>query len=89
MVKNRENNGKEEMCFVIPSLGPLYQTMANFFQRCRRSNADTDHYINSSPPSAAYMRQWIGSALVQIMACRPFGAKPLSKQMLDYYQLDP
>ena len=26
--------------------------------------------MNSSPPSAAYMRQWIGSALVQIMACR-------------------
>ena len=26
-------------------------------------------YINSSPPSAAYMRQLIGSALVQIIAC--------------------
>ena len=26
------------------------------------------------------MRQWIGSALVQIMACRLFGANPLSKQ---------
>ena len=25
------------------------------------------------------MRQWIGSALIQIMACRLFGAKPLSK----------
>ena len=25
------------------------------------------------------MRQWIGSELVQIMACRLFGAKPLSK----------
>ena len=34
-------------------------------------------YLNSSPPSAAYMRQWMGSALVQIMACRLFGAKPL------------
>ena len=32
------------------------------------------------PPSAVYMRQWIGSALVQIMACRLFGTKPLSKQ---------
>ena len=42
-----------------------------------------------SPPSAAYMRQWIGPALVQIMACRLFGAKPLSKPMLDYCQLDP
>ena len=27
-------------------------------------------WVNSSPPSAAYMCQWIGSALVQIMACR-------------------
>ena len=34
---------------------------------------------NSSPPSAAYMRQWIKSTLVQIMACRLFGAKQLSK----------
>ena len=46
-------------------------------------------YQNSSPPSAAYMRQWIVSALVQIMACRLLGAKPLSKQMLAYRQLDP
>ena len=35
-------------------------------------------------PSAAYMRQWTGSALVQVMACRIFGAKPLSKPMLGY-----
>ena len=28
------------------------------------------------------MRHWIGAALVQIMACRLFGAKPLSKPML-------
>ena len=34
--------------------------------------------FNSSPPSAPYMRQWIRSALVQIMTCRLFGAKPLS-----------
>ena len=34
--------------------------------------------------SAAYMRQWIGSALAQIMACRLFGTKALSKPMLDY-----
>ena len=34
------------------------------------------------------MRQWIRSALVQIMACRLLGAKPLSKPMLCNYQLD-
>ena len=28
------------------------------------------YWFNSSPSSAAYMRQWIGSALVQIMAIR-------------------
>ena len=45
--------------------------------------------FSSSPPSAAYVRQLIGSALVQIMACRLFGAKPLSKPNLGYCQLDP
>ena len=44
--------------------------------------------INSSPPSAVNMRQRIGSALVQIMACHLFGAKPLCKPVLGYCQLD-
>ena len=39
--------------------------------------------------SAAYMRQWIGSALVQMMACRRFGTKPLSKPTRVYCQLEP
>ena len=46
---------------------------------------------NKSPPplrpprihSATYMRQWIRSALVQVMACRLFGTKPV----LGYCQL--
>ena len=46
-------------------------------------------YINSSPPSAAHIRHWSGLVLVQIMACRLFGAKQLSKPMLGYCQLDP
>ena len=41
------------------------------------------------PPSATYMGRWTGSVLVQIMACRLFGAKTLSKLMLEYCQLDP
>ena len=45
--------------------------------------------INSSPPRAAYKCQWTVSALVQIMACRLYGTKPLSEPMLDHYQLDP
>ena len=48
-----------------------------------------DQWVNSSPPSAAYMHQWIGSALVQIMPFCLFGTKPLSKPMLGYWQLDP
>ena len=37
------------------------------------------HSYSRAPPSAAYMRQWTESALVQIMACRLLGAKPLFK----------
>ena len=37
---------------------------------------------------AAYMRHWIRPALVRVMACRLFGSKPLSKQMLGYCHLD-
>ena len=39
--------------------------------------------INLSPPSATCICQWIGPALVQQMACHLFGAKPLSKPILD------
>ena len=44
--------------------------------------------FNSSPPSAAYLRQWTGSSLVHVMASRLFGAKPLPEPMLTYCQLD-
>ena len=43
------------------------EILLDCFKRCRQ--------LNSSLPSASsYMRQWIGSALVQIMACRLLGA---------------
>ena len=42
--------------------------------------------VNSSPHSAAYVRRWIGSALLQIMVCRLFGTKPLSGQTFRYFQ---
>ena len=42
--------------------------------------------FNSSPPSAAYLRQWTGSSLVHVMASRLFGAKPLPEPMLTYCQ---
>ena len=44
--------------------------------------------VNSSPPSATYMRQWAGSALVRVMAWRRTGAKPLPEPMLAYCELD-
>ena len=34
--------------------------------------------------SATYIRQWVRSALVPIMACRLFSIKPLSGTMLEY-----
>ena len=43
------------------------------------------HNINSPHPSDAYVRQWNGSALVQIMACRLVVAKPLSEPVLKYW----
>ena len=36
---------------------------------------------NVCSPNAAYMRQWTVSALVQVMACRLFGSKPLPEPM--------
>ena len=38
--------------------------------------------LNSSPHCSTYMRQWIVSALVQIMAWHWIGDKPLSEPML-------
>ena len=38
--------------------------------------------INRSPPSAAYMRKWIGSALIQIMAWRRIGVNYYLNQCL-------
>ena len=40
--------------------------------------------FNSSPPSAAYLREWNGSSMAQVMACRLFGAKPLSEPTLTH-----
>ena len=45
--------------------------------------------VNSLRPSDAYMLPQPRTALVEIMACRLFGAKPLSEPMLEYCQFDP
>ena len=46
-------------------------------------------WFNPLRPCHAYTRQWTRPSLVQIMACRLFGAKPLSEPMLKYCQLHP
>ena len=45
--------------------------------------------INRNVTSAAYLRQWTGSALVQVMACPLFDAKPSPERMLTFCQFDP
>ena len=45
--------------------------------------------VNSLRLRDAYMHHQMRPSLVQIMACRLFGAQPLSEPMLDYCQLDP
>ena len=60
---------------------PCQSTMPSQTDRCRSSGRPD---FNSFPHRAAYMRQWIRSALVQIMACPLEGAKPLSEPMLEY-----
>ena len=49
---------------------------------CQQEEVQIPYIFNSSPSSAAFMQQWIGSALVQIMACRLFGAKIWSQSVL-------
>ena len=43
---------------------------------------------NTSPPSAAYLCRWNTLALVKVMACRLFDAKPLPEPILTYCQFD-
>ena len=45
--------------------------------------------INSLRPSDAYLRQQSRPSLVQIMACRLAGAKPLSEPKMEYCWLHP
>ena len=83
--KNNPENGNAEIYYryiLIHACERNVVTSISSATRC--SNG-----VNSLSPSTAYMHRWIGSVLVQIMACRLFGAKPLSKPMLRYCQLDP
>ena len=61
--------------------------MEVFFMSLDNDNSSAG--INSLRPSDAYMRRWTGPSLVQTMASRPVGAKPLSEPMLEYCQFEP
>ena len=50
---------------------------------------DYEVYLNLVRPSDAHMDQWTKLSLFKIIACRLFGAKPLSEPVLTYYQLHP
>ena len=67
----------------------FYFSLCGAFEKVMNLQLFVCFINNSSPPSAAYMHQWTGSALVQIMACRLIGTKPLSEPLLEYYQLYP
>ena len=45
--------------------------------------------VNSFRPSATCTRRQTRTSLVQILACRLFGAKPLSEPVLEYCEFDP
>ena len=53
------------------------------------TNDDYSNALNSLRPSDAYTCQKPNLPLVQIIACRLFGAKPLYEPMLEYHSLDP
>ena len=77
------------MCVILRVVCVLFymysHALTDYMAQLRRyhyyiANAIFSDIFNSSPPSVAYMLLWIGSAFVQIMACRLVGTKPLSKQ---------
>ena len=77
----RPIHGFDALCFFVVILNSFLWDPCELFTLFVR--------VNSSPPGATYIRQWTGTALVHVMACRLFGAKPLSEPMLGCYQLDP
>ena len=68
----------------LPDVRLMHNLLDSIFlmqtQRYLALNINPSHLTHS--PSAAYMRRWTGSSLVQIMAWRR--PKPLSQSMPDY-----
>ena len=60
----------------------------NWMYECVFLNTLNGMFINSFPTSAAYIRQWTGSSLDQVLACRLFGTKPLPEPIQTFCRLD-
>ena len=77
---------KSLLCTIMPvHLQNFVTKICNCKGKIAQSLQSNFQWIfNSSPLSAAYMCQWIGSTLVQVMAWRRTGAKPLPTPMLIY-----
>ena len=91
-----------EYVVIVKSCGWSAQIMLFIVdQFCQNVSPCPSEILNSYPPNAAYMRrsnttlcgigrsQWAVWALVQVMACRLLGAKPLPEPKLTDHQLDP
>ena len=63
--------------------------LSNYMNFCKIAHFFMDWWVNSSPPSAAYIPQWTGSVLVRVMACHLFGANPLPEPELAHCKSDP
>ena len=57
--------------------------------QCKPYRLTTYLEFDLGAPGYCLNMKWIGSALVQIMACRLFSAKPLPEPVLGYHQLGP
>ena len=78
------------MLRLVPVMVWCRHATSHFLNQMLTKIRDTGYWrINSSLSKAAYMHRWIGSSLVQILACRLFGTKPLSEPMLAYCKLHP
>ena len=64
------------------------QKTSHYLIQCVPDPWCTYIFINSSSPSAAYMHQWTGPQLAEVMALNLFGAESLPEPMLAYCQLD-
>ena len=74
----------------LPSVSGMLISIHNIYHhiKCKYSLFSLGLNLNSSPPSVAYIHLWTGSTMIQVMACRLLGAKPLPEPVLVYYQLD-